>query len=297
MMLDLYQLKTFYVFGKIRNFTQAAEKLFVTQSAVSHSLKKLEQSLGMPLVMRRGSEFVLTEAGDLLFQTCRRVFAELERFEEEISSGDQLKQKIVLGAQVEFGTAVLVRKLKHFQLSHPNIRVNLFFSHLLEEPLLRDEVDLIIDCRPHHHNKVERIFLFRESYVVIAAPEYLRRHPINSVRDLENAVILSLDERGEWWRNFLSAQPEPQRPEFRDIVRINHVRGLINGALEGLGISFVPHYTVENELKEKALLDVFPGASVLDDEFCIYIKPEKRRQKKNSQLIDYLRETFENVSP
>ena len=63
MALDLHQLKTFWAFARLRSVTQTAERMFVTQSAVSHALKKLERSAGTRLSIRRGREYELTEAG------------------------------------------------------------------------------------------------------------------------------------------------------------------------------------------------------------------------------------------
>ncbi len=293
MSLDLYQLKTFYIFAKIRNVTQTAERLYVTQSAVSHALKKLEKSVGKDLMMRRGGKYFLTEVGEMLFRSCERIFQEIETFEEGLGSdGALLKQRVYLGATVEFGTTVLIRSMERFFRQHPNVHVNFLFSHFLEEPLMRDEVDLVVDCKTHKNPEIERICLFRERYATVASPEYVRRFCIEKVKDLERARLLSLDEKGEWWNNFLLAIPIEERPDFKDIMQINHVRGLINGAIEGIGVSFVPRYTVESELKQHLLVDLFPSQLVMDDEFCIYIKKGKREIGKNKAVIDFLFENF-----
>jgi len=293
MALDLYQLKTFWAFAKIRSFTKTAERLFVTQSAVSHAIKKLEQSVGAALVVRRGGAYGLTEAGDALFSSCEKVFHEIDRFEADLHDGRrQIRQKLYLGAPVEFGTTVLVWHLAEFMRRHGNIHPYCQFSHRLHAALLRDELDLIIDCRHCHHADIERIFLFRERYVVIATPAFVKDNAIRGVADLERAMILSMDESGEWWNNFLFAQPDEHRTVLRNIIQINHVRGLINGALAGMGVSFVPRYTVENELREGRLCDVFPGRQMMDDNFCVYIKKGKMEFPKNRLMVDFLIESF-----
>ncbi len=293
MAIDLNQLKTFWVFARVRNVTRAAEQLFVTQSAVSHALKKLERSTGAPLIERRGGKYELTEAGESLSRSCEKIFREIDRFEaESLGPGQNVRQKLRLGAPVEFGTTVLVAQLGEFMRRHGHVSLHCHFSHHLHPALLRDELDLIVDCRPCHHADVERIFLFREHYVVIAAPGFLRDHPVREAADLERVTILSMDEGGEWWNNFVFAQPERQRAVLKRIVQINHVRGLINGALAGLGVSFVPRYTVEGELRDGRLRDVFPGSQLKADNFCLYVKKEKREFPKNRLMIDFLLERF-----
>ncbi len=293
MPLDLYQLKTFYVFSKIRSVTQTAERLYVTQSAVSHALKKLEKSIGKELFVRRAGKYSLTEVGETLYHSCEKIFREIEDFEEDLDSdGTVRKQRVYLGAPVEFGTTVLVKSMVQFFRKYPRIHVNFFFSHYLEEPLMRDEVDLAVDCRIHKHPGVERIFLFRERYATVASPDFVRRHGIEKIKDLEKVQVLSLDENAEWWNNFLLAFPIGERPDFKEIMQINHVRGLINGAVEGIGVSFVPRYTVEAELNQSLLVDLFPNELIMDDEFCLYIKKNRRGSGKNKAVVDFLIDTF-----
>lgn len=293
MAIDLYQLKVFWTFSRIRHFTRTAEELYVTQSAVSHALKKLERSLGTPLVVRRSGQYGLTEAGLSLMGVCEKIFREVEQFETELQQGEwQKRQKLRLGAPVEFGTTVLIGQIGAFQTAHPLLQLSFLFSHSLHTQLLHGELDLIVDCRPCHHPEIERIPLFRERYVVIASPDFLAGQPIRLPQDLEQVTVLSMDESGEWWNNFIFAQPEDQRVILKQIVQINHVRGLINGALAGLGVSFVPRYTVENELRDGLLCDVFPGGQLMDDHFCIYVKRDRMALDKNRQLIAFLSERF-----
>ena len=72
--MDLYQLKTFFTLGKVKNYTETADALHVTQSAVSHAIKKLENSVGTPLIRKKGKDFKFTEAGRELFRSCEMIF-------------------------------------------------------------------------------------------------------------------------------------------------------------------------------------------------------------------------------
>jgi len=293
MTLDLYQLKTFWTFAKIRNFTKTAEQLFITQSAVSHSLKKLERAVQTQLVVRRGGLYELTEAGEELLRTCDRIFAEVDRCQDFLSGkGGILHHKLVLGAPVEFGTTVLTRELAKFIPRHPEIRLQCTFSHVLHPLLLRDELDLIVDCKPCHHREVDRIFLFRERYVVTASPAFAKKHRLREPDDLARVTVLSVDEKGEWWSNFVMALPEGKPAMLTHIMQINHVRGLINGALAGIGVAFVPRYTVEGELRQGLLIDLFPDRGWMDDQFCIYVKRERRNLPHQKALIEFLLASF-----
>ena len=269
---------------------------------MSHALKKLETSLGTPLVKRQGKKISLTRAGILLFRSCEKIFYEIERVDQEIAEiKEEAMVGIRLGSPVEFGTHILMNHIRPFLEQHPKIHLDFKFSHHLETPLLRDEVDLIIDCKDHALPHVEKIHLFQEEYVVIASPEFIAHHGINTLDDLARVNILSNDKQLKWWKNFLAAIPEEKERCLKKVVQINHIRGLINGAISGLGIAFVPKYTVIRELEKGILSDPFPWISPKADHFNIFIKKEKKEFKRNQELIRFLTQLdpweFDTQSP
>ena len=289
MSLDLYQLRTFFTVAQTLNFTAAAKRLYVTQSAVSHAIKKLERSAGGELFRKTGNKFSPTETGKILYKTCETIFYELERTEELIARNKKTNiGTIRLGATIEFGTTLLVKYLKGFINKHPGIHIDFQFKHDLIKPLLQDELDIIIDCREHKADGIEKKPLFREEYAVIASKEFIRKNKLKYPAGLFLCNILSLDKGGLWWGNFLNALPKGERPEFQKITEINHIRGIINAAVESLGAGFVPKYCVLKELKAGTLKNVFPHLELLEDRFSIYLKTERAGLERHRRLIEYL---------
>ncbi len=289
MPLDLNQLRTFLGLARHRGHTRAAAHLHVTQSAVSHAVRKLERSLGRRLVESSGRRFALTAEGRFLHQACERIFREVEEVERHLRPGSLgATTRVVLGATVEFGTTVLIRKMRPFLDAHPELHVDFHFSHDLVQPLLRDEVDLAVDCRFHPHPSVESTPLFRETWAVIASPDFLARQAVRSPRDLEPLPVLSMDRDGEWWANLLEALTDRERPVLRRLVVVNHVRGIVNAALNGIGVGLVPRYSVLRELASGALVPLFPGLSLLEDEFRIFQKRWRARRETNRAVVAYL---------
>lgn len=287
--MDLYQLKTFFTLGKIRNFTKTADHLCVTQSAVSHALKKLEQSLETPLIDRRGKRATLTEAGRILYRSCEKIFYEIEKAGQEI---DRLCKKtafsIRVGSSVEFGTTILMNHINGFLTAYADAHLDFVFSHHLIDLLVQDEVDLIIDSKSHPFKNLEKINLFREHYIAVASPAFIQKERVKGLDDLKRVRILSMDKDLDWWHNFIAAMPADKRDCLQNVMQINHVRGIINGAISGLGIGFVPRYTVVTELENQILADPFPHIKPAADEFYIYIKRERLQFEKNRGFIDYL---------
>ena len=275
--LDLYQLKAFFALSQTRSFTKAAWRLHVSQSAVSHAIKKLESGAGVALVSRRGRHFGLTHEGQALARSCRVIFEELERIEDSLSSRVRRVQTIRLGATVEFGTLVLVRHMPPFLAQNPGVHVDFRFTNDPLPALLSDELDIIIDCKRHDLPSLERTSLFREQYVVVAAPSFLKGKRIEVPKDLEHQTIISMDQNGHWWDRFLQAVPPRDRPALKreSIVEIDHVRGIINAAIEAMGIALLPKYSIVMELRRRKLINLFPCISVREDEFSMYQKKKK----------------------
>ena len=270
--LDLNQLRTFHAVAREHSYTRASQRLHVTQSAVSHAMRRLEDGVGKPLVVRRGRGFELTADGRYLLEVCERVFGELDRARAQLSSDALGRYTVVLGATVEFGTTVLLGRLGPFLEAHPELQLDFLFSHELVQPLLRGEIDIAVDCALHPHPSVSATDLFRERYSVVASPAFLTRHPVREPADLEAQPLLSMDGEGTWWDRVLRALPPGGRPMLRRLVRINHVRGIINGAKAGLGVGLVPTYTVLAELADGRLREPFPDLQILEDRFRVVCK-------------------------
>jgi len=290
MSMDLYQLKAFFTVARTLNYTEASRRLFVTQSAVSHAVAKLEKSVKGELFKKTGNSMALTETGRILYKACETVFYELEKAEEQIDAARHKNAgTIKLGATVEFGTTLLVKYLKDFITKNPAVHIDFQFSHELLTPLLNDELDIVIDCKDHKAEDLEKTPLFREEYAVIASPEFIRAHKLKTPADLAGCNILSLDKAGQWWGNLMNALPAAQRPELRDITELNHIRAIINAAMEGLGVGFVPRYCVLKELKAKMLVNVFPQLKMLEDNFYVYQKTGRAGLERHRNLLAYLK--------
>src|SRR6476646_7836122 len=81
---DLRQVRAFVAVADEGSFTMAAKRLCLTQSAVSHSLRALEEQLGCRLLDRQGKRTVTTQEGEVFIHRCRRALAELEHAEREL---------------------------------------------------------------------------------------------------------------------------------------------------------------------------------------------------------------------
>ncbi len=289
MQIDLNKLKTFYILAGTRSYTGCADKLCLTQSAVSHAIKKLETDLGFDLVDRQNRQFKLTRQGEYLYRRCTGIFDRISDTLDGLAAEKNHPVFITLGAPVEFGSSVLIKGMRPFLLDHPHIHVDFLLDASLLTPLLTDDLDMIIDCVPHVHEDLVSVPLLREEYAVVATPLYIAEHNIQIIRDLARCNLLSFDKELNWWKNFINALTEEEGFGFEKITRISNVRGIINAALESLGVGFVPRYTILKELEQSMLLELFPETEVLNDQINIYLKHRNFEKQAFKDLIAHIK--------
>ena len=128
--MDTRQLAAFCAVVERKSFSQAAERLGVTQPAVSLQIRSLEQRLGRQLLDRSGRRVEPTEAGRRLYASAQRVLAAEEHLLEELDADDEgaITGTLELGASTGPGGTVVPLLLCEFQEQHPDVRVRLTVS-------------------------------------------------------------------------------------------------------------------------------------------------------------------------
>lgn len=288
MQMDLNKLKTFYILAGTRSYTKCADKLYLTQSAISHAIKKLETELGFDLVDRKNRQFRLTRRGEFLYHQCTEIFDKIEDALDGLARKKNHPVFINLGVPVELGSSVLIKNMGDFFHVHPHIHIDFTLEASLLQPLLSDELDIIVDCVPHVHEDLVSVSLFREEYVVIATQDYIDDNKIQKIKDLNRCALLSFDKNLVWWKNFINAIETPDFG-FKKITQISNVRGIINAALTSLGVGFIPRYTVLRELENGSLIELFPETKVLNDQINIYLKKRNLKKQSFKDLISYMK--------
>ena len=287
--LDLPQLRTFYTLAQTGGFTACARRLNRTQSAVSHAMAKLEELVGVPLLARKGRNLGLTEEGRRLYQACEQAFATLDAAADDLRRHQSLTRgRLRIGATVEFGSSILMQHMQPFLTANPDLEVDFTLSQDLLAPLLRDDLDLIIDCQEHPLPTLKKALLFRETYVVACAPAFRKTHRLRVPADLSRGHVLSLDKAGAWWNRFLMAVPDREQPQLDRIIAVNHIRAMIHAAIAGMGALLVPRYSVLEELRRGDLVALFPSIRPTEDRFSIYQKKVKATHEKQRLLTRYL---------
>jgi LysR family transcriptional regulator for metE and metH len=257
MHLELRHLKLVAAIAETSSVTLAANKLHLTQSALSHQLRDAEEQLGVPLFERRNRRMALTAAGERLLLSARAVIEELARAEKEIRecNGNGVT-KGVLRVSTECYTVYhwLPPRLKLFQHKFPAVDFQLVIEATDSpfEALLEGKLDLAIVCDPIRNRKIRYTPLFEDEVVIIVSPEHRlagKRFVAPGEFASENLIIYPPKEDSTVLNRFLIpagiAPRKIQEVMVTDVI-IEMVRG-------GLGVAALAKWAVAPHLDSGAL--------------------------------------------
>lgn len=182
--MDLASLRYFKAVAETQNMSKAAKSLFVSQSALSKSIRALEDELGGPLFLRTGKSLVLNEGGKILLRYATEILNQYSLMQTELSDYFG-RESTDVSVSINIGTHLLTMVLPGFLDRHPQIRLKISQNDFSMPD--RDNYDICINCSTEKPDIPNAVTLFREE-LVLALP---RNHPLAGapaifMRDLAN---------------------------------------------------------------------------------------------------------------
>lgn len=193
----LNALKAFEAASRHLSFTRAAEELFVTQAAVSHQIKALEENLGLKLFRRKNRSLLLTEEGQSYFLDIKDIFTSLSDATEKLLAKTATGALTVSSAP-SFAIQWLVPRLSKFSELNPDIDVRIKAVDM-DEGSLVDDVDVAIYYGRGNWPGIRADKLRTEYLLPVCAPSLLNGpKPLNSIDDLKHHTLLHDLSRRDW---------------------------------------------------------------------------------------------------
>lgn len=240
-MQNLESYHSFYMAARFENFTRAAEELFVTQSSVSQSVKKLEASLGIELFLRRGKRVQLTEEGHLLYKELEQVFKTLEAAEGlmmEYKSAE--KGSLILGASDTICRHYLLSVLKSYKEKYPQIHINITNqpSPIIAEMVGSGQVDLgFVNAQASDYSDLTSLELLELEEQFFCSPNSSIPNKKLSLKEILDYPIVSLKQQTST-RQLLDDLFRKERLKFKPEVEVISIDLLIDLVKIGFGIGF-----------------------------------------------------------
>ena len=257
--MDTRQLEAFCAVVERKSFSQAAERLGVSQPAVSLQIRSLERRLGRRLLDRSGRRVEPTEAGRRLYRGAQRLLTLESQLVEDVA-GDphgELTGRLEIGASTGPGGTVLPPLLCEFAERHPAVSVSLtiFDTQTVIELVADRRLELgVVGAAPRHRSVVFEP-LFRDQVVLVCPPDHAFADRTVSLDDLRGAPLILMQD-GAGVRQVIEDELRTAGVRLRDLdVRLElGLQESVRTAVQaGYGVSFISRSAVEAELAAGAL--------------------------------------------
>ena len=268
--LDWDKLKTFHAAAATGSLTAAADKLKISQSAVSRQITALEDYLDMPLFHRHARGLTLTEQGHILFKTADEVAVRIARAQTSVIDSRQKPQGLLrVSTPISLGSNWLPSVLPDFLDTYPDIDVQLILEDN-EHDLSVFDVDCALRPWPSTQGDLIERKLGQITQSLYASHQYLSDHGApTSARDLDNHRIVAFGDlipknlhSANW---VLDVGREANEPSRKPALVVNNLHGIMRAAEAGIGIVGIPDYMT---VLSRRLVRILP--SVRGEEFDLF---------------------------
>jgi DNA-binding transcriptional LysR family regulator len=266
--VQLQQLRTFYEVATTGSFTRAAEKLYLTQPAVTQQVRALEAELGFPLLERRGRRLRLTPAGEALLPYPPRLLSLLdEGIGAAREAAGQAERALHLGAGDTVATYLLPDLIREVHRARPAAALRLVVGNTerLLEAVLQNEVELAIWARQEAHPLLlQRSFGWAPIVAVVPPDDQLAGRPVVWARELIGRRLL-LRGRASAIRRFIDDFLRHAGVDTSEAVEMDHLEAIKRTVEIGYGITVAPAFAVSREVALQTLAAVplaDPGAAL-----------------------------------
>lgn len=289
--MNLHHLKVFHTVAHTQNFSHAAQRLFISQPAVSVQVRRLEEALGVPLVEVYGRRAHLTEAGARLREYADQIFRlEAEATEAMAEFVDPNRGSIRVGASTTPGTYLLPQAMAAFRRQYPGVQVGLELGNTraIEEKLLTNDLDVGVvgeDMTGEGGLVLEPWVVDR--MVVIAPPDHGLRHSPVSPRQLSGEPFV-LREPGSSTREVFMAEMQALGLAVTGGLELSNTEAVKEAVAAGLGLAVVSELAVATDLQVGRLAVLAVPALRLERSFHLVRHKSKRLSLAGAAFLGFL---------
>ncbi len=293
--MDWDKLRIFHVVAEAGSFTNAAETLYLSQSAISRQIATLEKSLKVSLFHRHARGLKLTEQGEFLYRTAHEVFAQLAMAEAQITDNREKPQGVLkINTTIAFGSVWLTSRINKFVEQFPDIEVSLVLADNELDLSMREADAAIRMTMPTQPDLIQRQ-LMTMRYHVYAAPEYLKRYGMpRTPQELDDhrLIVYGEDARPPTRNtNWLLTEGINKGHRRKPVLQVSNIYGIFRAVQSGLGIGALPDYMSQEAGNLVEILPECRGPSLT----AYFVYPEELRASKRIIVLrDFLLNQFKS---
>ncbi len=280
-------------------FTDAARKMGISKSAVSKHISSLEARLGARLLNRTTRRVSPTEIGLVYYDRARRVLNDAGEADSLVSAMQSAPSGVLrLSVATDFGTALLTPVLDEFLREFPEITVNMTLKNRYVE-LISEGFDMAIRLGEMEDSSLRARKITDATQRLIAAPAYLAEHGRPArIEDLADHRLLHYSNQASanLWR-ITAPSGEVRQVRGSGWLTVNDGQSLLNAAIKGLGIAYLPSYLYHRAMDEGLVEDAIPDLPTTTQGVHAVYPPGRFTQPKVRAFIDFLVSRFAEKGP
>ncbi len=297
MAMDWDKLRIFYAVARAGSLTGAAKELDLSQSVISRHISGLEDALGVSLFRRHARGLILTEQGEILFQTAEEISQKLIHAEDNINDTRALPEGPLKITVSEFiGCTWLVPRIARFRQKHPKIQLSILMDDEFLD-LKMKEADAAIRLEAGEDTDLIQKHLTTIQFHICASKDYLNEYGTpQTLAELEEHYLVGYTKKGNrpfddpnWFLDEAGVAPKTKHK----ILRMNSIYAIEQAVLTGGGIAALPLYMIE---ENKNLQIIFPEIKPPPIDMYFVYSDEHQNSKRTELFLQFLLKNVENTS-
>lgn len=297
--IDFNTYKVFYAVAKYESFSKAASELYISQPAISYSIKKLEDELNTKLFIRLNRGIKLTDAGEKLKFYVENALNNLVAAHKELSEGEdnQLTGEVTIGIHSNIGTFLLPKIVKKFLEKYPNAKINIYNSTAKEmrEMFKNHQIDILILHYPIFDTEQSNIYeekLFACETCFFGIKKYYDLFNISKEKNIIFDYPLILPLKGFTTSNALEKNFKNHNALLSSNIYLYSTEMMISLVKEGIGVGWTQRKCIQKELENNELYEIPVEVELPKIEFSIAY--DKNTIGKTA--IEFAKYIIENVN-
>lgn len=257
--MEVKWLKTFIVAARTENFRKTSEELFLTQPAVTKHVQRLEEELQIELFHRSGKKVHLTPAGYRFLKHAEKMVSAYDEGMKDFQSWKQgYDQKLIIAVAPQIAASILPSLLRDFINQHPTIEVivNIVKSFDIGEEICVGRADLGLTRIMPVQQNLDCEVIQEEPVILVAPNEGGNASVLYDEQTILQKYRLITHNHPDYW-DVLLDDVKKYYPFVQTMI-VNQVEVTKRFIEEGLGVSYLPATMVEEEIREKKMVEVQP---------------------------------------
>lgn len=281
---DLRQLRAFVAVAEEGSFTLAARRIYVTQSAVSHSLRTLEEQLSCKLLDRTAKRVTVTPEGELLLKRCRRVIHELEQAGRDLDGLRRWGQtRVRIGAPHTLCHFLIPSVLREFRDCFPRCEplIEAGDTSLLLDRLAASDLDLVVGMRPRARGDEGYRPMFRDRLAMVVSPFHPWATNASSVAATIGDQQFIIYAKATETHRLIEEWLEKEGGRGKKPLEMGDMQAIKEMAKLGIGVGVLAPWVAAREIMEGTLKVVDLAGPAIEREWGVF-----HSRKRDPSLVE-----------